>query len=117
MIGHANITLLGTIVADPEMVNGNQLMKLRVAINERTKNGETKASFFNIESWREKLNESLGKIPMKGKNVLITGNVYEDRWEKDGKTFKDYPVRLDKLIFTDKKSDSDSSNTDENPGF
>lgn len=117
MIGHANITLLGTIVADPEMVNGNQLMKLRVAINERTKNGETKASFFNIESWREKLNESLSKIPMKGKNVLITGNVYEDRWEKDGKTFKDYPVRLDKFIFTDKKSDSESSSADENPGF
>ena len=73
------MTLLGTIVADPEMVNGNQLMKLRVAVNERTKNGETKASFFNVESWREKLNESLANIPMKGKNVLIQGNVYEDR--------------------------------------
>ena len=113
MIGHANITLLGTIVADPEMVNGNQLMKLRVAINERTKNGETKASFFNIESWREKLNESLGKIPMKGKNVLITGNVYEDRWEKDGTRFKDYPIRLDKLILVDKKEKPQ----DEDPGF
>lgn len=115
MIGHANITLLGTIVADAETINDGKLMKLRVAINERTKDGETKASFFNIESWREKLNQSLSNIPMKGKNVLITGNVYEDRWEKDGKTFKDYPVRLDKIIFTDKKSDS--SNSDENPGF
>lgn len=113
MIGHANITLLGTIVADPEIVQDGKLMKLRIAINERTKNGETRASFFNIESWREKLNESLSKIPMKGKNVLITGNVYEDRWEKDGKNFKDYPVRLDKIIFTDKKEKTE----DDNPGF
>lgn len=91
-------------------------MKLRVAVNERTKDGETKASFFNVESWREKLNESLSKIPMKGKNVLITGNVYEDRWEKDGAKFKDYPIRLDKIIFTDKK-ERQEDNRNENPGF
>ena len=84
MIGHANITILGTIVADAEItaIGDKSLMKLRLAVNERAKDGETKASFFNVESWRDKLNESLGKIPMKGKNVLITGNVYEDRWEK-----------------------------------
>lgn len=116
MIGHANITILGTIVADAELAQEGRLMKLRVAVNERAKDGESRASFFNIESWREKLNESLSKIPMKGKNVLITGNVYEDRWEKDGKKFKDYPIRLDKIIFTDKKSDS-SESSNENPGF
>lgn len=116
MIGHANITILGTIVADAELAQEGRLMKLRVAVNERTKDGETKASFFNVESWREKLNASISKIPMKGKNVLITGNVYEDRWEKDGVKFKDYPIRLDKIIFTDKKGDSESS-SNENPGF
>ena len=113
MIGHAHITILGTIVADAEIVQEGRLMKLRVAVNERTKDGETKASFYNIESWREKLNEALGKIPMKGKNVLITGNQYEDRWEKDGVKFKDYPIRLDKLIFTDKKEKAE----DDDPGF
>lgn len=113
MIGHAHITILGTIVADAEIVQEGRLMKLRVAVNERAKDGETKASFYNIESWREKLNESLSKIPMKGKNVLITGNQYEDRWEKDGVKFKDYPIRLDKLIFTDKKEKSEN----DDPGF
>ena len=107
------MTLLGTIVADPEIIQDGKLMKLRVAVKERTKDGETKASFCNVESWREKLNASLANIPMKGKNVLIQGNVYEDRWEKDGKTFKDYPVRLDKIILVDKKEKPQ----DEDPGF
>lgn len=116
MIGQAHTTLLGTIVAEPEFINGHQLMKLRVAVNERTKDKETKASFFNVESWKENLNKSLSGISMAGKNVLIMGSPYEDTWEKDGRKFRDYPVRLDKFVFTDRKGDT-KPQKDEDIGF
>jgi single stranded DNA-binding protein len=116
MIGHAHIHILGTVVADPEHTttqSGKSLLKLRVAVNEKRGDQET-ASFFNIESWRESLNEKLKAIPMKGKNVLVSGTQYEDRWEKDGVKFKDFPIRLDKVIFVDKKEPAGES---QNPGF
>jgi len=107
MIGEAYINIRGTVVAEPELIetkNGKSLLKLRVAVNEKV-GDEIKASFFNVVSWRETLNNKLMQIEMVGKNVAIRGNVSMDTWEKDGHKFKDYPINMDRLGFLDKKSE------------
>jgi len=110
MIGEAYINLRGTIVAEPELIqtkNDKSLLKLRVAVNEKV-GDEIKASFFNVVSWRETLNDKLMQIGMSGKNVAIRGTISMEQWEKDGHKFKDYPINLERLGFLDKKSEENS---------
>jgi single-strand DNA-binding protein len=68
--------------------NGTALGKFGIAVNkEFVSNGEKvkEVSFFDITQWGKGA-EVLAQYLKKGKQVLIEGELKQDRWEKDGKT-------------------------------
>ena len=106
MLGEIYTNIIGTSVSQPEVKKaGNKdLLVLRLAINERIGEGE-RTSFITVNSWRERLNDKLIKLDLKGKNLKIRGPLHIEEWEKDGHKFQKPVVTLDNLSFLDKKDD------------
>lgn len=100
MLGTAEVTMLGRVVADPEVTDtaGGPVMKLRVAVNERRKNGEH-ASFYNVDVWNEKNQAALSKIK-KGEPLLIFASMSTEQYEgKSGDKITATRLRMDKFRF------------------
>ena len=114
MLGTAEATILGRVVADPEVnqTAGGQVMKLRVAVNERRKNGEH-ASFYNIDVWNEKNQAALSKVK-KGEPLLIFASMSNEQYEgKHGDKITATRLRMEKFRFVGgSKEESQESNDD-----
>lgn len=84
-----NWTGVGRLTRDAELrytAGGMAILSMSIAINRRVKNGEQwvdEASFFDVEMFGKR-GESIAKYLTKGKQVGITGELVQDRWEKDG---------------------------------
>lgn len=68
------------------MANGTARLNFSVAVNESRKNGdqwEDYPNFIDITVWGKQA-ESCKTNFAKGKQVVITGRIHQDRWEKDG---------------------------------
>jgi len=84
-----NWTGIGRLTRDAETkttAGGMAICSFAIAVNRRVKRGdkwEEMASFFDIELFGKQA-ESVGKYLVKGKQVGITGELVQDRWEKDG---------------------------------
>ncbi|MGP1438651.1 MAG: single-stranded DNA-binding protein, partial [Treponema sp.] len=60
--------------------------KFSVAVNRRKKAGEEwvdEVSFFDVVFWG-KMGESINQYLVKGKQVAVTGELRQNRWEQDG---------------------------------
>jgi len=91
MAGLPEITVAGTLTADPELrftANGIAVANFTVAANDRRYNAQTGqwedagATFLRCTIWREAAEhvaESLGK----GMRVLLTGTLRQRAWETD----------------------------------
>lgn len=98
-----NITLIGNLVADPELRHtqaGKPVVTLRVACNDRKKNDagewvDGESVFLDVTSWRspEAINTQLSK----GSKVLIVGTLRQDNYEKDGQKRTSYKVIADEI--------------------
>jgi len=83
------ITIIGRLVRDAELKytpSGEALMNFSVATDRGVKSGTEwvkEASFWNCTMWGKRA-ESLNQYMIKGTQVGISGEAYEDRWEKDG---------------------------------
>lgn len=83
------VTLVGRLVADPELrhtQSGTQVLKFAIANNQSRKtNGswEDEAHFFDVTMFGN-LAESLSRYLAKGKQVCVHGTLKQERWEKDG---------------------------------
>lgn len=100
MLGTAEVTLLGRVVADPEVTDtsGGPVMKLRVAVNEKRKNGEH-ASFYNVDVWNEKNQAALSKIKM-GEPLLIFASMSTEQYQgKSGDKITATRLRMEKFRF------------------
>lgn len=84
-------TGVGRLTRDAELrytAGGMAILSMSIAINRRVKNGEQwvdEASFFDVEMFGKR-GESIKQYLTKGKQVGITGELVQDRWEKDGQT-------------------------------
>lgn len=109
MLGTADVTLLARVVADPEVTetSGGNVMKLRVAVNERRKNGEH-ASFYNVDVWNEKNQTALSKVK-KGEPLLIFASMSTEQYEgKSGDKITATRLRMEKFRFVGGKKDESS---------
>jgi single-stranded DNA-binding protein len=108
MLGEIYTNIIGTSVAEaePKEINGKDgtrtLVVLRLAINEKVGSGE-RTSYITVNSWRDKLNDKLMQLELKGKNLKIRGPLHIEEWEKDGHKFQKPVVTMDNLTFLDKK--------------
>jgi len=108
MLGEIYTNIIGTSVAEaePKEIKTKDgiktLVVLRLAVNEKIGEGE-RTSFITVNSWREKLNNKLMQLELRGKNLKIRGPLHIEEWEKDGHKFQKPVVTMDNLTFLDKK--------------
>ena len=83
------VVIVARLTRDSELkytAGGTAVCKFAVAVNRRVKNGdqwEDEASFFDVVLWG-KSGESISQYLTKGKQVAVTGELRQERWEKDG---------------------------------
>jgi single-strand DNA-binding protein len=84
-----HVILIGRLVRDAELKytgGGAAVSKFALAVNSKRKDGDRwvdEANFFDIVLWGRQ-GESLNQYLIKGKQVAVTGELKQDRWEQDG---------------------------------
>jgi len=84
-----SVTIIGRLTRNAELkytTTGTAICNFSVALNKRYGSGDQKKEsvhFFNIVLWG-KAGEALSQYLTKGKQVGITGELDQQRWEKDG---------------------------------
>jgi len=81
--------LVGRLTRDAELKytsSGQAVCKFSVATNSRVKKGDQwvdESSYWNVDLWGKKA-ESVNQYLTKGKLVAVSGDMRQDKWEKDG---------------------------------
>ncbi len=81
-----NVTLAGKLTKAPEskVVGENTVVRFGLAVRRRFKGKDGKdVDFFDCEAWR-KQGEIVGRFLTKGSFAVISGELRNDSWEKDG---------------------------------
>lgn len=105
------IRLIGNVVFDPDLyesTNGKNFGKMRVATN--TKFGDVERScFINVKMFGRAFKDFEYYEVEKGDKVVITGELVQEEWEKDGEKRTDYVVYANTIAKLHRKVKSDSS--------
>jgi single-strand DNA-binding protein len=110
--------LIGRLTRDPEvrfLPSGMQVTSLSIAVSRKfkDKNGEWReeASFFDIESYG-KLAERVGSQLSKGYQVIIEGELRQDRWESpSGEKRSKVKIIAERIALLGKPSDRNAKPT------
>lgn len=84
-----SIIIVGRITRDAELKytgSGDPIMNFSIATDRGVKKGNEwakESSFWNCSLWGKRA-ESLNQYMTKGTQVAVSGEAYEDHWEKDG---------------------------------
>lgn len=108
-------TLLGRMVKDPELLYGAQSNKAycRFTIAVDRKFGqEKKADFFELIAFDRKA-ETIAKYIKKGEQILVTGNLQIEQYEKNGEKVTKVKLAVGDFDFVGNKADRDSGGASE----
>lgn len=102
------VCVAGRLTKDSELrftSNGTPVAKFSLAVNRWAKDKE-EANFFDITLWGKQA-ESLNPYLTKGRQVVIQGELEQQRWEKDGQKFSRVGVtaRHVQLVGREEKKD------------
>ncbi len=83
----ANITILGNLIADPELrftPNGKALATFTVVSSKSTKNDDgtwnnTDSTFWSVKAWG-KTAENVAETITKGMSVIVVGTAVQEEW-------------------------------------
>lgn len=83
----ANITILGNLIADPELrftPNGKALATFTVVSSKSTKNDDgtwnnTDSTFWSVKAWG-KTAENVAETIAKGMSVIVVGTAVQEEW-------------------------------------
>ena len=84
-----HVDLIGRLTRDAELASistGTSVCKFSIAVNRSKKVGdswEDEPSFFNIVLWGRQ-GEALNQYLVKGKQVGVSGELRQERWQQDG---------------------------------
>lgn len=94
------VTLVGNAVRDPELrytPGGAAVCEFSIAVNERwkDKNGQQqeRVGFFDCVAWA-RLAEVIAEYVKKGKPILVSGRLTQDRWEDKNTGQKKSRIRI-----------------------
>ena len=112
------VMLIGRLTRDPEvrfLPSGMQVTSLSIAVSRKfkDKNGEWReeTSFFDIESYG-KLAERVGSQLSKGYQVIIEGELRQDRWESpSGEKRSKVKIVAERIALLGKPSDRNAKPT------
>lgn len=108
---YSNVTMVGNLARDPESRQAGEtsVTRLVVAVNDARQKDKT--SYIDVEAWG-KLGEICQKYLSKGRQVLVSGRLVQDTWEKDGKKNSKIYVKADNVQFLGSKGgNGESGNT------
>lgn len=117
------IALVGRLTADAKLSylqSGTPVVKFSVARSRRVKKSTEwidETSFYDVVLWG-KQGEAINQYLTKGKQVAISGDLVQQRWEKDGQKHSRHEIIANtvQLLGGGKKSDG-SSNTDHSADY
>jgi single-strand DNA-binding protein len=108
------VALIGNLTRDPELRHtpaGTPVLKMRVAVNSRTKTGDTwgdKPNYFDVIVWGAQ-GENASRFLSKGRRVGITGRLDWREWEaQDGSKRQAIEIVADSVQFLTPRQDGDS---------
>lgn len=106
------VTLIGRLTKDAELKDLNGLTKLdfSLAFNTSKKNGDKyvdESNFINLSLWG-KVATALEPYMKKGSQVLVSGELKQDRWEKDGQKFSALKVIANSVQLLGSRNSSES---------
>lgn len=96
------VSISGRLTKDPEMkttTTGKNVVSISVAVN-GYKEGDT--SFIDVTAW-EKTAELISKYFSKGSRILLSGQLQQRSWEKDGKRQSKIEINARDIVFIDPK--------------
>ncbi len=84
MAGMATAQILGNLVKDPESRDAgkSRVANFTLAVNGRRGDADY-VSYFDCQAWG-RLADVVMQYLQKGRQVLVAGELQQDRWEKDG---------------------------------
>lgn len=101
-----DVKLLGRLTADPETrytATGDPVSRFCLAVNAgKDANGNNTAEFFNIVTFKNQA-EFTTKYLTKGRQIVISGRLHNNRWTKDGQNHVSTEVIADRIYFADSK--------------
>jgi single-strand DNA-binding protein len=104
------VIMCGCLTREPEKVDGQDLCRLNIAVrnNYKNKDGNYDSEFFNLVVWN-KLHETCMKYLHKGNRILITGELHNRTYEKDGvkKYLTEIIVKELEMLPSGKKQDDE----------
>ena len=104
------VIMCGCLTREPEKVKDQDLCRLDIAVrnNYKNKDGNYGREFFNLVVWN-KLHETCMKYLHKGNRILITGELHNRTYEKDGakKYLTEIIVKELEMLPSGKKQDDE----------
>lgn len=103
MAGETTITVIGNVVADPELrftPSGAAVANFRVASTPRTFNRDTnewkdsEPLFLGVSVWRQQA-ENVGESIRRGDRVIVVGRLVQRQYEKDGERRSSYEIQAE----------------------
>ena len=97
-----NVNLIGRLTRDAELrysSGGMGICKFSIAVNRSVKKNDKwsdEASFFDCAMFG-KMAESLKQYLTKGQQVCISGELVQNRWEKDGKQMSRIEININHI--------------------
>ena len=111
------VILVGRLTRDPELkytTSGTAILGFDIAVNRSVKKGDKwtdEASFFNCTLFGKQA-EAVSKYMEKGKQVAISGELTQDRWEKDGQKHSRVKIICNSLQLLGGKSEGKPDTTE-----
>ena len=107
-----NITIHGRLTADPELKqtqSGVPFCNFTVAVDRSYKQGdERQTDFFNCIAWRGQA-EMIAKYFSKGKEIVVSGEMNNNPYEKDGNKLAWWQLHVHGVDFCGSKGNSAES--------
>lgn len=112
-----NVNLLGRLVRDPEIratQSGKKVASFTLAVDKRGK--DAGANFFDCTTWEQRA-DFLEKYASKGAQILVSGQLDQQVWEKDNKKQSKIAIIADDVQLLssvqEKSNGAESTQTDE----
>ena len=102
------VTICGNLVADCDKFKAGETLGInfRVAVNEysRREDDEEYANYFDVTLFGNRA-KALAEYMTKGKKVVITGRLHQDRWTKDDENRSAVKIIASDIEFASAKSE------------
>ena len=109
-----SVVLVGRLVRDAELKYtpaGQAVSKFHIAVNRRIKDGDNwkdEANFFDVILWG-RIAESISKYLEKGKQIAVSGELRQYRWNQDGQNRSKVEIVAEYVQLLGNRSDNGST--------